>query len=242
MTGAIAETPSVGKSLEAAVYEIRTTVSALPDQEAQGLCEWLMRKMALVRRAQTYKAEQGPHFNRGQIVSVDFGYNVGAELRDLHHCVVVFSGRSLEDAVVVPLTSQKPGGGTAPFQVNLGNVLQDDVTTLAWVKKMQCVSKLRMKSPPGRFKTTKLPGELMDEIDKAVRCMTRRGDMLNKVHDVVEAAFREEVGSVIQTSNKAGAAFTEPKPSATAHSSSESEPWTIETKAGTIVAKVRPHA
>lgn len=71
------------------------------------LTSWLETMVGYFRRES--KPRPSYDYVRGQVILVDFGFNVGTEFGGIHYAVVlVDSPRWSPKVVVLPLTSQKP--------------------------------------------------------------------------------------------------------------------------------------
>lgn len=78
-------------------------------KKAQLLGYWIKTYVGLLRREKDFKAASVPRLARRQVVSVDFGFRVGAELGGLHYAVVLDkeNGYKGDTVTVVPLGSVK---------------------------------------------------------------------------------------------------------------------------------------
>ncbi|WP_003545442.1 type II toxin-antitoxin system PemK/MazF family toxin [Desulfotomaculum nigrificans] len=130
---------------------------------------WLDVKLNYLQREKYYDPIKDHYYKRGQIVHVDFGFNVGGEIGGSRFAIVLWAPQKSTTVTVIPITSQKPNSKHNPYlHVNMGELLEDGIVNWAKVEQIRSVSKLRVKYPLSKYKTTKVPPELMDEIDKAI--------------------------------------------------------------------------
>ena len=106
---------------------------------------------------------------RGYIYSVDFGYNIGSELRDRHYCVVLAVQGKV--ANVVPFTSKNPQG-SAITRVNLGVIPKLSSTKISYAlpNQITTVSRSRLMTPrvKGKMINVKLNAQQMDDIEQGL--------------------------------------------------------------------------
>lgn len=106
---------------------------------------------------------------RGYVYSVDFGYNIGSELRDRHYCVVM----SVQGKVanIIPFTSKNPQNSTIT-RVNLGIIpkLSTSKTSYALPNQITTVSRSRLMTPrvKGKIINVKLNAQQMEDIEKGL--------------------------------------------------------------------------
>ena len=120
---------------------------------------------------------------RGYIYSVDFGYNIGSELRDRHYCVVLAVQGKV--ANVVPFTSKNPQG-SAITRVNLGVIPKLSSTKISYAlpNQITTVSRSRLMTPrvKGKMINVKLNAQQMDDIEQGlILCCSKRVDFYKKI-------------------------------------------------------------
>lgn len=125
---------------------------------------WLPRHNTFLKREKTYDYSKHPVYKRGMVISVDFGFNVGAEYGGFHWAAVIQNdAKRAQTVVVVPLSSLKPGQNTHPLDAFLGTIDQLNTNDAeALVGQISTVSKMRIKT--GQI--YKLTDSQMSEIDK----------------------------------------------------------------------------
>ena len=89
--------------------------------KAMKLGYWIKTYVKLIRREANFTPESLPAYKPRQIVNVDFGFRVGAELGGLHYAVVLDVNNSIRSPVlaVVPLGSLKASTKPSPYKVLL---------------------------------------------------------------------------------------------------------------------------
>ena len=72
-----------------------------------------------------FKPNKLKEYKRGDIIKVNFGFNLGNEEGGLHYALVVENGNSQSSGVVtvIPLSTEKPGEELSNYEVSLGNEL-----------------------------------------------------------------------------------------------------------------------
>lgn len=73
------------------------------------LAYWIIDYVHMLRQEKTFNSSKLLKYNRGDIVSVNFGYRIGSELGGKHFAMVLDNSNSLKSDVVtvLPLTSKK---------------------------------------------------------------------------------------------------------------------------------------
>lgn len=90
------------------------------------LCYWIPEYLNILKRENAFDPSFQKKYNRGDIVSVNFGYRLGSELGGLHYAVVIEDcARRSPNIVVIPLRSRKPkdNNGIHLNDVDLGDEL-----------------------------------------------------------------------------------------------------------------------
>lgn len=88
-------------------------------------------------------------YSRGEIILVNFGFNVGSEQGGLHWAVVINEDvRKSKSIIVVPLTSPKEKEDlTKGYRINLGKIGMTEKESIARVDQVCTISKLRIYKP-----------------------------------------------------------------------------------------------
>jgi len=108
-------------------------------------------------------------YSRGEIILINFGFNVGSEQGGLHWAVVINEDvQQSKSLIVVPLTSPKKDEDlTKGYRINLGKIGINEKESIARVDQVRTISKLRIYKPrKGYQKVNRLDNTLLDLIDK----------------------------------------------------------------------------
>lgn len=94
-------------------------------KQAQILSYWIKTYSSMLDCEKSFVPNSIPKLKRRQIVNVDFGFRIGAELGGLHYAVVLDKANSLyaSTVTVVPLGSLKENTRPSTYKV----ILQDDL-------------------------------------------------------------------------------------------------------------------
>lgn len=86
---------------------------------------WLKSYAGMIRFEERFDPKKNKSYKRGDIIKVDFGFNIGAEYGGRHYAVVLDKKNAHNSPVitVVPLTSKKEGRKPRPYEVDLGTEL-----------------------------------------------------------------------------------------------------------------------
>lgn len=91
------------------------------------LAYWFEEFVNYLKREKKFDSSKLKRYKRGEIVKINFGFNVGSELGGLHYAVVLNSKDTLSSPVltVIPLSSIKENRKPHPFMLNLGTEIYD---------------------------------------------------------------------------------------------------------------------
>ena len=110
------------KSLSITLHSFKTTILQRSFKKIQILTDWLTKWSSYLQQESTFKPDSLKKYKLGEIILVDFGFNVGGELGGRHYAVVLDrnnnprSGRVL----VAPISSYDPNQGPHRGSVDLG--------------------------------------------------------------------------------------------------------------------------
>lgn len=109
---------------------------------------WLRDYRNYIRNEDTFSPQYYPAFERGHVVSLNLGFNLGAEMGGLHYGVVISSSnRRNPNLVVVPMTSVKPGRDLSqlrPTEVYLGSELYHMIQGKASALHVAALSEMKL--------------------------------------------------------------------------------------------------
>ena len=117
----------------------------LDPTDQQEMILWFREKIfKLKKERRDPNANYRPPVKRREVVWIDFGVNVGQELKGKHPGIVLYSNDKSGTAVVIPLTSKK---NMADFVIDLGEINGMEIEfSYAKVDQITTVSKLRIIS------------------------------------------------------------------------------------------------
>ena len=116
---------------------------------------WLVRSADCMRTAPGFSPMNLVRYQLGDVIYVDFGFNVGSELRGPHWAVVIErNSRANPCVIVVPFGSRKPSPDGSPRPRRSGEVFLGDIglggSTVAKVDQIRVISKQRIIRPRHR--------------------------------------------------------------------------------------------
>ena len=94
-------------------------------KKANLLSYWIKDYVRMLSFEETFDPKKNIAYKRGDIVKLNFGFNIGSEYGGLHYAIVINNKNPHSSSVVtvIPLTSQKNNNSTHPNDVELGNEL-----------------------------------------------------------------------------------------------------------------------
>lgn len=161
------------EQLDKALENLKAAILSRSPKTQGILVEWIHKWAALLRNEKTFprnRLPNLPYYKRGDVIRVEFGFNVGVEFGGIHYAVVVEenNNKKSEHVVVVPLTSRTSGKAVFKNDVLLGNVI-NDVATVAKPNQIRVISKMRIK----RKKIARLSGKQLQLIDDQLKEILR---------------------------------------------------------------------
>ncbi len=92
---------------------------------------WLKDYINYLSSEEKFNSANLKHYNRGDVIKANLGFNVGNEEGGLHYCIVLdkINAKSYSTLTVVPLSSLKPKSKIRDTQVYLGHELFDKLHT-----------------------------------------------------------------------------------------------------------------
>lgn len=88
---------------------LKSSKSVEDNKMYEGICSWIKSYVGYMEYDKKFNPKKMKKYERGEILYVNLGYNVGSEERQPHYVVVVENNNSISSPVVtvVPLTSTK---------------------------------------------------------------------------------------------------------------------------------------
>lgn len=164
-------------SLDDALNNLRTAIQSKSAKKQQILAEWINQWSKFLLRESVFSSKYLPYYKRGDIVYVDFGFNIGTEYGGVHYAVVIEDNNNKTNGniIVVPLTSLDPGksiSDISPADVYIGdNVIGwTSSATVAKPNQIRSISKMRIIKPTHpKDKTARLTGAQLQLIDDKLK-------------------------------------------------------------------------
>lgn len=149
----------------------------MPSKTQTIITDWIIKWSRYLRLESTFKPEYIPRYKRGDIVYMDFGFNVGNEYGGVHYAAVLENdnNKSNGNIIIVPLTSLDAGktsADVAKADLYLGSdiIPWTSSATVAKPTQIRAVSKMRIIKPLKKGdQWAKLLPEHLDLIDERIK-------------------------------------------------------------------------
>lgn len=166
-------------NLDKALQNLKNAILTKPPKVQGILTDWINKWSKYIIREQNFDSQYLPYYKRGDVVYVDFGFNIGAEYGGIHYAVVVEINNNKKNGniIVVPLTSldkNKKIEDIPVTDVYLGDgvISWTNAATVAKPNQIRAVSKMRIVKPVRKQdKKVSLNGEQMTLIDNKLKNM-----------------------------------------------------------------------
>ena len=111
------------KKLDTLLSDLINSSDEHDNKKASLLSYWLKTYTNYLKAEDTFDPSKLKSYKRGDIVKINFGFNVSSENGGLHYAIVINNQNARNSPVltVIPLTSQKEGDPIHPNDVFLGN-------------------------------------------------------------------------------------------------------------------------
>lgn len=128
----------------------------------------------------TFDISKSGRFQRGSIIKVNLGYNIGNELGGLHYCIVLNKKDNLKNGTlnILPLTSKKENKIYPSCCINLGRELYDKLNqnnssdkpkeSIGLIHQITTISKQRIYNDT-TLKKIKISNDKLDLIDRKIK-------------------------------------------------------------------------
>lgn len=165
--------------LDKALQNLKNAILTKTPKVQGILTDWINKWSKYIVREQRFDSSYLPYYKRGNIVYVDFGFNVGTEYGGIHYAVVVETNNNKKNGniLVVPLTSLESGKKIEDIpatDVYLGeNIIPwTTAATIAKPNQIRAISKMRIVKPvKSKDKKASLTGEQMTLIDEKIKSL-----------------------------------------------------------------------
>lgn len=164
-------------------------------KKANLISYWLKDYIRYISNEETFSCEKLKKYNRGDIIKVNLGFNIGNEEGGLHYCVIldVINAKKYSTLTVVPLTSQKPHKTIPNSAILLGTEIYDSLSIKN--KTLRESAGKKSKKYEDELKIiSMLPENNEDEkIIKSVKFSTinKKIDLLNSDIDLINKIEKE---------------------------------------------------
>lgn len=139
------------KTLTISLHSFKVTVLQLAFKKIQILADWLTKWSSYLQQESSFKPNSLKKYKLGEIILVDFGFNVGGELGGRHYAVVLERNNNPKSStiLVAPVSSYTADKGPHRSSVDLGygaihNYKKGSQIILNQIKY---ISKMRIERP-----------------------------------------------------------------------------------------------
>lgn len=167
---------------DAALNTLNTYLESLIEEEntlkkADLLSYWLEDYTKYLSSEDTFKPSLYKKYERGDIIKVNLGFNIGSEEGGLHYAVVVDRKNAINSPTitVIPLSSIKEGTTLHYTDVNLGPQIYDKLKEKIDLYMQNLVKPITCKEDLENMNETQVSEMILglQEIDKMVRELSR---------------------------------------------------------------------
>ncbi|MBD3922981.1 type II toxin-antitoxin system PemK/MazF family toxin [Paenibacillus sp. PR3] len=144
--------PALMKQTAKALSDLQNVIENMDEHRGRTLLHWLSRQNNYLQWEVGFNPKKNKNYKRGEVVHINFGFNVGSEHGGPHWGVILDDNKwSSPTAIVIPLGSLDDGKGEADVHtddVYLGQIPSiNDKLVYALPTQIRTVSKLRITSP-----------------------------------------------------------------------------------------------
>lgn len=165
------------EELDIALEKLKTVIESKPPKVKKILTDWINTWSNFLLRETNFSPNFMPYYKRGDVVYVDFGFNVGTEYGGVHYAVVLENNNNKTNGniIVVPLTSLDPEKNPediSSVDVYIGNNIigWTNSATVAKPNQIRSICKMRIIKPlTSKDKRVRLTGEQLQIIDKKLQ-------------------------------------------------------------------------
>ena len=158
---------------------------------------WLYDYRNYIRNEGKFAARYYPAFERGHVVNLNLGFNLGSEMGGLHYGIVLNnSNRRNPNLIIAPMTSVKPNRNLSqlrPTEVYLGaelyHMIKGKSTALhiSTTSEFKLLTKL-LKEAAGNEKSADMLRSRLEKVDAQIKLLTKTDHKLRvlKTGSIVE--------------------------------------------------------
>ena len=167
VTGPVADT-----EIDVALSLLKAEIKTLPEKQQHIFCEWIKTRAKYFQYEPRFNPARLMRYNRGDIVLVELGYNVGSEYGGKRYAVVIEKNPISRPVIaVVPISTIEQGktkDSLHESEVFLGEVMPG-AKSFAIPLHMRTISKLRIIKPKFPPPLKRLSAEQLDRIDAMIK-------------------------------------------------------------------------
>lgn len=161
-------------------------------KKANLISYWLKDYVRYIEAEETFKSEKLKKYNRGDIIKVNLGFNIGNEEGGLHYCVIldIINAKKYSTLTVIPLTSQKEDKTVPDSAILIGTEIYDSLSLKNNILREK-VKKNHKNYKKILQETILLPEENEDErilknakilnINEKIRLLNNEMELINKI-------------------------------------------------------------
>lgn len=187
-------------------------------KKAQLISKWTKEFSNYVRFEEKFNPTRNIAYKRGDIVKINFGFNIGSELGGVHYAVVVDNDNkhSANTLVVIPMSSDKPNSRISPHDLPIGsefyntlkaNVTQKHKSNALEAERITDLLKVLFKTllslqEASQSNTFSIPQTTILELENQVNALKEEANELKEKNLFVEKSLTElelmKTGSILK--------------------------------------------
>ena len=107
------------------------------------LGNWLKKESTIFKNEKIDRVEIKPSYERGEIIKVDFGVNMGSVLSNIHYAIVLNSDDNefVDNITVLPLTSKEGYKRLLLGKLKVSNIYDGNKSSYALITQVTTISK-----------------------------------------------------------------------------------------------------
>ena len=173
--------------LKRVFFRLGATILKQKSKKQHLIEEWLRKYTTYLKREDEFDPERLKRYKAGDLITVEFGYNVGAEYGGRHYAIVIEdSALKAKMITVIPLTSLPIKANVNRHDVDLGILPQikkidktanQHAKSVALINQIRSISKQRIVAPTNKaHEVVYIEGSLLQEIyNKLITRYTTKG-------------------------------------------------------------------
>ncbi len=198
-------------------------------KKAHLISYWIKDYVQMINIEQKFEPTKNIAYKRGNIIKLNFGFNIGSEYGGLHYGIVLDKKNDHNSPVVtvIPLTSIKDSSAVHPNSVELGNELykslklkydtiskalkdeqQEIIQTIAAFSSLVDLAEKTLQSSKGKENVNELQAEL-DEVEKYLNAAEKIDALWREKqqHNEEQQEYLDKIGEEISRMKKGSIAL-----------------------------------